>query len=338
MRGAGSDCSSAGRPDYHDEPLIQSARAEASRWPDLFIIGAPKSGTTSLYEYLMGHPQVFMSRLKEPGYFSPDVPRRQEPFTYARDEARYLALFAGASEGQRAGEASTQYLFSRRAPELIKEHQADPRIIVMLRNPVDMAYSMHGQRVSMGVDQIEDFEAALAADQQPGFGGSPRKETIERAGTYRERARSGEQLERWLTVFRPEAIHAIVFEDFRRDTAAEFRRVLEFLGVDPGYQPETFAVHNPRHRERHGLSRTVLRNPISRWLAQTALPRTVGTDRTARGLRRIRMSRLNVSHASRPPLDGTLRARLEKEFGQDVERLSRLVGRDLSELWFGRDP
>ena len=266
------------------------------------------------------------------------MPRRREPFTFGRDEELYLALFSAASDEKRVGEASTQYLFSRRAPELIRDFQPAAKLVVMIRNPVDLAQSLHGQRLSMGVEQLEDFNTALAADLQPDFGGGQRRETIERAGTYRDRARMGEQLERWLEVFPRDRIHVIVLDDFKMDTPTEFRRLLEFLDVDPAFQPDTFAVHNPRHRDRQGVSRALMHNPVSRWLAKSALPAAVGGDRSARTLRRVRLSRLSVTRSSVTPVDPALRLQLEDEFGADVEKLGKLLGRDLRHLWFGAKP
>ena len=315
--------------------MTDPAPTQTPRRPDLFIIGAPKAGTTSVYEYLLGHPDVFMSRVKEPGYFAPDVPRRQGPFVFGKDEARYLALFDGATQERRIGEASTQYLFSRRAPALIREFHSDPKLVAMVRNPVDLMHSMHGQRVSMGVDQVEDFESALAADLEPGFGGGTRRDTIRRAGTYRERASLAEQLERWLAVFPRQCLHIIVFEDFRADTPAEFRRLLEFIDVDPSFEPDSFTAHNPRHRERQGMSRVLVRNPLTRWLGRTALPAALGSAGAARALRRVRLSRLSVTHDARQAVDPALRRRLEAELAADVERLSLLLDRDLSTLWNG---
>ena len=113
-----------------------------SRRPDTFIVGAPKAGTTSLYAYLEGHPDVFMSPVKEPGYFAPDVIGGSRKTVYGEDADRYLALFADARNEKRVSEASTRYLVSPRAPSLISDFQPAPRIIVMLRNPIDVIESV----------------------------------------------------------------------------------------------------------------------------------------------------------------------------------------------------
>src|SRR5687767_1010670 len=101
--------------------------------PNFFIVGAPKCGTTSLYEYIRVHPEVFMPDRKEPAFFCSDFykPRRMK-------EEEYLSLFREAGSAKWIGEASTWYLYSDKAREGIKAFCPDARIIIMLRNPVDM--------------------------------------------------------------------------------------------------------------------------------------------------------------------------------------------------------
>jgi hypothetical protein len=109
--------------------------------PDFFIVGAFKSGTTALYDYLRLHPQVFMPFHKEPLFFGDDLSRRYGRMT----RAQYEALFADAKAGQRVGEASAWYLYSRSAAREIRGASPQAQIIVMLRNPVDVMYAQHSQ-------------------------------------------------------------------------------------------------------------------------------------------------------------------------------------------------
>ena len=99
-----------------------------ARLPDLFIAGAPKCGTTSLYEWLKGHPQIFMARFKEPCYFARDLALEPSGYylRYGVDRERYLALFADAGGAKRVGEASTRYLYSQDAPRLIIDDDSHP--------------------------------------------------------------------------------------------------------------------------------------------------------------------------------------------------------------------
>src|ERR671927_280038 len=131
------------------------------RRPDFFIVGAPKCGTTALYVYLKAHPQIFMPFLKEPHFFGRDLSSRYGRMTLAD----YLALFAGAKNDQRVGEASSWYLYSRTAAREIKEFSAAD-IIVIFRNPIDMMYAQHSQLLFQRQEEIVDFKEALAAESE----------------------------------------------------------------------------------------------------------------------------------------------------------------------------
>lgn len=305
-----------------------------ARRPDLFIIGAPKSGTTSLYEYLVGHPQVYMSPVKEPMYFCPEITKRRlRPFVHPRDEQRYLALFADARQQKHLGEATTRYLGSAMAPKLIHDFQPDARLVAMLRNPVDMVYALHNERMSQGNEYVEDFEGALAADDERHAGrrlpsGSPEPDAI-----YRDIGRYAEQLSRWFELFERDRFHLIVFDDFVADTAGTFRRVLEFLDVDADYEPESYGAKNASHRQRRWVRRVVESMP-ARVAKDSILPALIGSNARARLALRFRQSRLNRRAAPRPPMKPDVRRRLEDEFMPDIARLGDMLGRDLESLWF----
>jgi len=305
------------------------------RKPDLFIIGAAKCGTTSLYEYLKGHPEVFMSPAKEPRYFSPDLMSGSpHDFHYGRDLERYLGLFSGARDEKRLGEASVRYIYSEQAPRLIREFNPDAYIVAMVRNPIDMMYSMHNQRLSEGREPLEDFEQALAAEADRLAGRGIRPGLNPGLAVYRPRARFGEQLPRWFETFGRARVHVIVFEEFVREPAAHFRRLLEFLDVDPGYQPESFAAHNSSHAPRFRFIRKLTNARLSQWLVWRALPAVAGDHATRALVRGFRNSPLNRRRATRPPLRPELRRRLQEEFAGDVARLGELLGRDLAGLWW----
>jgi hypothetical protein len=309
-----------------------------SRRPDLFIIGAAKCGTTSLYEYLRGHPEVYMSPAKEPRYFSPDLlSRSAHDLHYGKDLQRYLALFKEARDEKRLGEASVRYIYSQEAPRLIREFQPWPYIVAMLRNPIDMVYSMHNQRVSEGREEFADFEQALAAEQDRLVGRTVAAGVNPALTVYRPRARFGEQLPRWFETFGRERVHVIIFEDFVRDPVTHFRRLLEFLEVDTSYQPESFSAYNRSHAPRFRFIRTVTNARIPQWLVWRLLPAVAG-DRVTRGIvRSFRNSPLNRKSAPRAQLRPELRRRLEEEFEADVARLSEVLGRDMAAFWWKRE-
>ncbi|HEY7846853.1 MAG TPA: sulfotransferase [Candidatus Limnocylindria bacterium] len=290
--------------------------------PDFFIVGSFKCGTTALYEYLRQHPAVFMPFHKEPLYFGDDLTRR-----YGRmSEEQYLALFREAEAGQRIGEASSWYLYSTSAAREIADFAPGARIIVMLRNPVDVMYAEHSQLIFNVEEDISDFGEALAAEPARRRGermppGPLRPETL----YYRHSVRFAEQLQRYHEVFGPDRVHVIVYEDFRDRTAATYRAVLEFLDVDPNFAP-AFSVRNPNKRVRFaGLQRLIYQPPgplihVVPWLRRFPI------------VHRLRGAalRLNSSATRRPPMDPGLRQRLLDEMAPEVRELGTLIGRDLS--------
>jgi hypothetical protein len=306
--------------------------------PNLFIIGAPKSGTTSLYEYLKGHPQVFMSVVKEPCYFSADLAFDNSGnfLVYPRDAKLYEGLFADAGDVKVIGEASTRYMYSHEAPALIHTASPDARIVAMLRNPVDMIHSLHAHKLAAWTEDLDDFEQALEAEADRAQGRRLPEFSNPKLSTYRDRARYGEMLPRWFDEFGHDRVKVIIFEDMVRDPALQFRELLEFLGVDPTYVPPSFTAYNSAHGARSRLIRRVLNGRVPQWFVWTLLPRVIG-DRRTRGLvRRFRHSWFHRKPITRGKLSPELRRRLEDEFAPDVARLSSLLGRDMSQLWFGR--
>jgi len=293
-----------------------------TRKPDFFIVGAPKSGTTAMNDYLAQHPQIFIPDIKEVHFFGRDL-----HFTKGalRDEAKYLALFEGARPEQRAGEASVWYLYSRTAAEEIRDFNPEAQIIVMLRDPVDMLYSQHSQFLFNGNEDIEDFREALDAEPDRKAGRRiPKSAHLVDGLFYRETVRYAEQLERYFRTFGREKVHVILFDDFKADLGATYRATLRFLGVSEHFTPE-FAVVNPNKRARSKLLREFVQAPPEsvKRLSRLLFPRPV------RQAVMKRLDRANVRYEARAPLDPALRDELRREFAPEIGKLSRLLGRDL---------
>jgi len=289
--------------------------------PNLFIVGGPKCGTTSLYRYLRQHPDVYMSPRKEPHFFCPDLfsPR------YVHDEAAYLALFSGAGGARRIGEASVYYLYSRDAAPAIRAFAPDAQIIIMLRNPVDMIYSLHSQRLYSGHEDIVDFEQALAAepDRRQGRRLPPDPYPIP-CLFYREIGRLDAQVQRYLDVFPRRQLHIIIFDEFVADTAGAFAATCEFLGIDPQFRPE-FSVANPNKSVRSVQVRSWLRfSPLAKGLARAVLPKPM------RQTVAEKLLELNRRQEPRRPMPRALRRQLQQDYASDVAALSALIGRDLT--------
>jgi hypothetical protein len=289
--------------------------------PNFFIVGAPKCGTSSLYEYLRGHPEVFMPA-KEPHYFSTDFYR---PLRIT--EAEYFALFARGRHRPRVGEASAEYIYSPAACASIKAFEPAARIIIMLRNPVDMIYSAHAERIWNGREDL-DFEAALAAEpaRRRGLRLPSHPYPVE-ALFYREMGQYSRHVRRYLDTFGRRQVHIVIFDDLAADTAACFREVCDFLDVGAAFEP-AFRVHNPYKQPRiRSLPRLLqTMTPVRGWLRQLA---PVSVRAALSWGVRVLMD-VNTRIPSRPQMRPELRRELQEWFLPDVEELSNLIGRDLS--------
>jgi hypothetical protein len=210
--------------------------------PNLFIAGAPKCGTTSMHNYLSQHPEIFMSSRKETHYFSSDIdcfPGR------VKELSNYLQLFESAGNAKYIGESSPEYLYSEVAAQQIKEFCSDVKIIIMLRNPPDMLYSLHGDFLLWEDEDILDFSEALAAQEERKQGKKLPKSCKEaKFLLYFDWVKYSTQVRRYFKVFGEENVHVILFNEFVKDTANIYRQTLEFLGVDPNF-PVKIKVRNP---------------------------------------------------------------------------------------------
>ena len=286
--------------------------------PDFFIVGAPRCGTTALYDFLQQHPGVFMPYRKEPHYFGADIPQRH-PFL---DMQAYLRLFEPAGPGQRAGEATVWYLYSASAAEQIREFNPEARIIIMLRRPVEMMYSLHGLFLFTTWEDIVDFEAAVAAEPDRRAGRRlPPNTWWRQALQYTWLADYAPHVERYRALFGPEQVKVVVYDDFRADAAGVVRSVLEFLDLDPGFVPRTGVVNRARTARSMALQRRLFAPRFQAMLGQAP-------PRLAHVVWRTLM-RLNIRYRQRPPLDPGVDAALTQRLEPAVRRLEGVIGREL---------
>lgn len=295
---------------------------ENERRPNFFIVGAPKCGTTAMNVYLRQHPQIFMPTRKDIGFFGQDLQFHWPRIT----REQYLSLFLRADEAIRVGETSVWYLYSRQAAEEIKAFSPAASIIVMLRNPVDMLYAQHSEFLHNCNEEIEDFEAALDAEEDRKQGRRvPKKAHLVEGLFYRETVKYTEQLRRYFDVFGRENVHVIIFDDFKRNTGDVFGQTLAFLGVDPNFRLEFRRINSNKVLRSRLLQELLVAPPLALTRAFSAV---VPPPLQGRFLPYLR--HLNTRYIARPPLDPALRKRLHVEFEPEVKRLSRLLGRDLS--------
>lgn len=272
---------------------------------------------------------------KEMHFFGKDL--HFEPHFYLRNEAEYLAEFEAGAGKRQSGEASVWYLFSKTAAAEIKAFNPEARIIVMLREPVEMLHSLFYQFRFDGNENLRTFEEALAAESDRQIGRRLCRETYLAQGlVYRETARYTKQLERYFSVFGRDRVHVILYEEFAANPAAAYRETLKFLGVDSQVElPEFHRVNAAKSVRftplRALLNDSALRSAILRVRPLLPRPAFVALHKIEAAVRR-----LNSRPDKRPPMDGGLRARLQQEFKPEIARLGSLLGRDLSNWGRGR--
>ena len=276
-----------------------------------------------MYYYLDAHPDIFMSRRKEPRYFGSDLNIREG--WRVTDEAEYLSLFRNGKDHRYRGEASVFYLYSKQAPAEIKRYSPLSKIIIMLRNPVDALVSMHRHYYASCNEDIRDVEQALAAEPDRRSGRRvPADAWFADALLYTDAVSYASHVQRYMEAFAgDERLHVIIFDDFANQVAEEYRRVLQFLELDCSFEP-TFDMKNAAPSvEGRFLHRLWNRHPLLR--------RTVGAVLGPASRRELmyRVQKLLPGSGTRQRIEPDLRGRLRDRFRPDVERLSGMLGRDL---------
>lgn len=287
--------------------------------PTFFVIGANRSGTTSLHAYLSQHPEVYMSPVKEPSYFAPNArrghplwPNRANPVVTLDD---YLALFSGVVSETAIGESSTAYLSDNRTPELIRDAVPDAKLIVVLRNPADRAFSGYCLHRAWGTEDLSFADAVRAElDHEGPVGGRMRGYVL--VGYY------GRYLTHYLERFDRDRVRAYLYEDLVGDPDAMLRDLFEFLSVDPSFAVNTAERHNAtRYQPKHKMVDRVVRASPLRSIAK----RVVSERTWARAKEKFR--RVN---SVPPDFPADVRQRLQALYRSDIELTQQLINRDLS--------
>jgi hypothetical protein len=325
------------------EQALVAGRSQRVRVPDFFIVGHAKCGTTALYETLRAHPEIFMPAVKEPQFFArnPHTPEGGSAKTfeqtgrYRETFEQYLSLFAPAGPQELVGEASTFYLWSRVAPGRIAMMRPDARIIAILREPSSFLYSLHLQMLQNRSETEKDLRKAIALEEPRRRGEQiPTDAHWPEALIYSERVRYVEQLRRYHSVFTPEQVLVLIYDDFRRDNEATVRRVLRFLGVD-----DTVSLQAKRANPTVAVRSEHVRSAVRAVRAGTG----PGARAVRGALRALTSSRLRqqvlhplrkrVVYSAPPPPDEGLMLELRQRFKGEVVALSDYLDRDLVAEW-----
>ena len=297
-------------------------------WPNFFIVGARNAGTSSLHVYLRRHPDVFMPGMKEPHFFSRLRPYSQLcfPTSHVSDEASYLKLFAKGLGHGAIGEASTSYLWDSLAPSLIHSANPQAKIIMLLRDPVERAYSHYLFNVREGYQNLPFYEALLEDWRRP-------EKVWGLAHLYVEIGQYRQQVKRYLDIFGPEQVLVLLSAnmrtlDGRRKMLVDVANFLELDAASVAHI-DLSPTENPFAVPRWNWSRRMAGNMWVRRLARSLVPPSAGSTWLVKGLI---YDRFFLRGAPRPPMDPRAREWLCAIYDDDLSALEGLLGCRLPEL------
>ncbi|PIG94472.1 sulfotransferase [Gloeocapsopsis sp. IPPAS B-1203] len=289
--------------------------------PNFLVVGAAKAGTTALYYYLKQHPQIYMSPEKEPKFFALEGdkldfrgPGDRENICKSAitDIETYRQLFQGVTNEIAIGEASPLYLYSPKAAERIKKYIPDAKLIAILRNPIERAYSGYIMHVREGRETAKDFAEALQQEETRirnnwGWG------HYVNVGFYHT------QLKRYLELFDREQIRVYLYEDLKTDPIKLVQDIFKFLGVDDTFVPDTSLKYNVAGVPKNDAIKTLIKNFSSIKPAMNLLV----PDKLRHYLR-------SKIYEKPPTLSKEIHQNLIEVYREDILSLQKFLQRDLS--------
>ncbi len=287
--------------------------------PNFFIAGTPKSGTTSLFHYLDEHPEVFMCPIKEPNFFSCDQIVMQQLYYKKKDITRkddYEKLFQNVRTEIAIGEASVSYLFYDKVPARIKTTVPDAKIIIILRDPADRAFSHYLMDSRLGYVDLT-FEDIVYQRTDHRLGALYYHQFVE-LGLYYE------QVKRYLDIFGTDQVKIFINEDLREDMTKVILDVYDFLQIDPTLMPDLDKQYNVYQKPRNSVVKALYSAQTIRRMARAIIPNGL-VDRVKDTL---------LVRAEKPQIASGAKKYLNDLFKENMSQTGELIGRDLSH-WCG---
>jgi hypothetical protein len=306
--------------------IARAAGRENVRLPNFLIVGAEKCGTTSLYQYFKQHPDVYLPAKKELHYFSYDLigknaggPGSANVLAWAcatREE--YESHYRGIGSYAAVGEVSPSYFYFSQISERIRSELGRPKIIIMLRNPIQKAHSQYMHLVRDNKETLPFFDALMAEEDRIEAGWGP-------LWRYSESSLYAARIAKYIEVFGEEHIKIGLFDELSNSPRTLINDMFEFIGVAPHARIDTSRTYNRSGRPRSRLLANFLakRNPV------TAAARRWVPEQTRD---RIKHIMLNLNTGQKDTIDERSRAYLRERFAADVGELEQILGRRLNWL------
>jgi len=282
------------------------------RWPNFFIVGADKAGTSSLYSYLKEIPSIFMSPIKEPNYFSVKTISQNGLLKTIRDKKKYLALFKNVKDEKILGEASSSYLADPEAANLI--HQVSPRakILISLRDPAERIFSHY-----LMSRRLKIIKSTLYSEIQVELNKEEDKKNYKLFlyhGLYYE------NVKRYLDVFGTNNVNLIIFEEFIKNEKATIENILKFLNLKNDLKNFEPQIYN-----KYGI----VRSPLAQKILQSKKLRRISEKFISPPKRRMLKEKFILKEEEKPKMEENEKKLLINYYRDDVQKLKNLLGRKL---------
>lgn len=303
------------------------------KYPQFMIIGAGKSGTTALFEYLNQHPDVFMPRVKETNFMSLEgkrsIPIEEDPEMLEYyphsvfDMETYLGLYEDCPDGITAGEASPMYLYKNDAHLKIKEYCPEAKMIAIFRNPAERLYSRYLHLAREGI-QPEGWPESVFDKSSIWW----RRDDLLLEGYYYK------HLSKFMETFPREQFKIFLYDDLRNNQKQVIYDIFEFIGVDPDFEPDTSTEHNKSGFIKNKFLNGLIGNdsPLKNFVAKVA-PGFVESLRRNDKLKG-RVLEARNKNLVRPKYEAEIKKRITDEiYKEDLLKFEKLIGRDISH-WY----
>ena len=307
--------------------------SQSTNKTNFFIVGSPRTGTTALHDQLQQHPEICMSNPKEPSFFCTDFHEESDRFHNDkkyfpyRTLEKYHSIFNPQGNETIFGESSTSYLSSAVAAQSIFEYNQLAKILIVLRDPVEVIFSLFNRLKALGVEPVSSFEKALELETQRKKGDIPKSVVYPSSLFYRERISFAKQIHSYLDVFPHSQIKIILYDNLVNQNQKTVEEIYDFLCVSIHPTPDlekTNATLSVRNQSIQVLLNKA-RNSKPAYLLVKLIP----------GVRKISafLFSLNTSKDKPEKLSKSTESLLKTEFTPAVQELGKMLNLDLMSMW-----
>jgi hypothetical protein len=278
-------------------------------WPNFFIIGGARSGTTSLYEYLKDTKGVFLPESKELNYFCTNINPKLLLTKIIDNKQEYLNFFKNVKDEKVIGDASPLYLWDPKSPKLIHDTIPHAKFITIIRNPVDRAYSHFLQSVTYGTESYPFSECIKKSLVSP----SDYSGRIIEGGLY------SEQIKRYFDIFSKNQVRVYFYEEFFKDPHYYMKDMLNFLGVNEELPESIGKIHNALVVPKGGITDKIIKSNLIKNLGKKIIPKSSS----------MLVKNILFTNSTKPQMELEDRKFLEKFYRDDIKKLETLLERNI---------